>query len=193
MYDFTSMTPMEYRTLHRYTLHPLDQRGCTKCNTLFKGIKENFHIKRHSKTGITAYNTLCRTCQSDRSKAFTTKARKNPEHFIRLKLASYRSRAKQEGADFNVTSDYLIELFNKQKGLCYYTGQEISFEHITKAGNAPHRLTPSLDRLDPKKGYTIGNVAWCAYYINRMKNDCNYIEFLELCEQIIKYRSQHDT
>ena len=35
--------------------------------------------------------------------------------------------------------------------------------------------------------HEFGNVVCCLYYVNRMKNDLNYEEFIDLCRTVIKH------
>tara|TARA_R100000458_G_scaffold59953_1_gene73272 strand:+ start:19557 stop:20051 length:495 start_codon:yes stop_codon:yes gene_type:complete len=156
---------------------------CSSCGVIFKGISDNFHIKKKTKSGI-SWNVNCKNCANKINRVRTAKNRKNPKLFIKSKLTSYKYRAQECGVPFDLDSDYLIELFESQGGFCFYTGDEISFENISDCGTTPHHLTPSVDRVDPKLGYTKGNVVWCAYYVNRMKNDFNLDCFIKTCKLI---------
>ena len=70
--------------------------------------------------------------------------------------------ARKRKIPFDDNMDYtvLLNLWNKQKGLCYYT-------------NIPMQLTNeivpelvSIDRIDSLKGYTEDNIVLCCYIIN---------------------------
>lgn len=42
--------------------------------------------------------------------------------------------------------------------------------------------SPSLDRLDPARGYTIDNVAWVSQRANRIKNDATLAELYRVAD-----------
>lgn len=187
--SISSLSVGELRTLNRYYLHPNNQRACNTCHQVFDGIREHFPIKKYQDNGNISWNVKCKTCFNAINRERRIEYRKDAETFIRSKLASYRNRAKQENIPFNLTADYLIDLWNNQKGLCHYIGEPIDFTLTVPAGTHPHLATPSLDKLTPSKGYVIGNVVWCSYGINRMKNDLDYDMFIKACELILKNRN----
>lgn len=68
------------------------------------------------------------------------------------------------------------DLFEKQNGLCYYTGKQLI-----------KGKTASLDHIIPKsKGGThnITNLQWIDRRINRIKNDMPHNEFISFCHNI---------
>lgn len=115
----------------------------------------------------------------------------NIKAIIQHKLSSYRNNAKRKNVPFEMTSRYLIDLFNKQNGKCYYSGVNMDTTSMLGTGritlkNRPHQM--SLDRLDPSKGYVEGNVVWCTYLINTCKNMFTENEFYDVCEMVILHR-----
>lgn len=188
--SLTTLTPLELRTLNRYYLHTEGKRCCNKCFEIFDNFKEHFHVKKHYKDGSTGYNVKCAKCFNAENQKRQKSYRKDANKFIKSRLSGIASRAKSISCPFNLTAEYLQELWVKQNGKCYYTDTAISFELIALSGKAPDHSTPSLDRLDPIKGYVVGNVVWCAYAINRMKNEFSLEEFLYMCDLITKTRGR---
>lgn len=186
--DLRSLNPLRMRTFNRCYLHPLNMRCCSKCFTIFNGIEENFHLKKYYSSGAKGFNIWCKKCKNEYSANLTLIARKSPKDFIRTRFAGYRARAKEQGLDFNITPEYLYLMWEIQNGLCHYTNVPMSFEYTKVKLNAPHLLTPSLDKLFPKKGYIIGNVVWCSYQINRMKNEFDFDMFIDTCRIISEFR-----
>ncbi len=71
-----------------------------------------------------------------------------------------RRRAEQKGIPFTLTKEWLQE---KLSGSCEATGLPFIFpEH--KAGRGP--LSPSVDRIDPEKGYTPENCRVIVWALN---------------------------
>ena len=61
----------------------------------------------------------------------------------------------------DLTFDDLVTLYRSQKGLCAYSGLPLKF------GNSKDtNWKISLERMDPKKGYTKDNVCLIAYEFN---------------------------
>lgn len=182
------LTPCEYRTLNRYYLHPLGKRFCNTCLHVFTGIPHNFNIKRYhrSENGSTtvSYESKCKPCRNSYNLDWRLELRQDHGRFIRNTTKSIRSRAKTQGLTFNLDSDYLITQFEEQERRCYYTGQFLDFTLVTSKRNSPHRDFPSLDRREPSLGYVKGNVVWCRYAVNRMKNDLTEKEFLGFARDI---------
>jgi hypothetical protein len=53
-----------------------------------------------------------------------------------------------------------------------------------------HHNSLSLDKLDPKLGYIKGNVVWCTYLINTMKQDMTEKEFYDFIQTILEKKNQ---
>jgi hypothetical protein len=80
-----------------------------------------------------------------------------------------------------ITWQHLEELWNKQEGLCAYSG-----EPLTHEANLPN--TVSLDRIDSSKDYLLGNVQLVCAIVNRMKMDMTEVSFIDFCEKITNNR-----
>ena len=74
-------------------------------------------------------------------------------------------RAKKEGYKSDLTIDYLLEIFPKDY-MCPALG--IKMEWGNKKGT---RISPSLDKIIPHKGYMKGNVAFISLKANSIKSD----------------------
>lgn len=103
-------------------------------------------------------------------------------------LANSRKRALKKQIDFNLDREYIIELFKDQEGKCYYSG--IPLNIVKKSAETIHDpLKMTLDCIDPKKGYTRGNVVWCAYCVNAFKQKMNINQMVDICKKIVKTSS----
>jgi len=88
-------------------------------------------------------------------------------------ISGVRNRAYSRGLEFDLSVDELKLLWLKQGGRCYWTDKELSFG----VGEARHPFRPSLDRLDPNQGYTIGNVVWSSNFANRARGELSQKDF----------------
>ncbi len=89
--------------------------------------------------------------------------------------------AENRGLEFNVSIEYLWELFLKQERKCALTGINISFNGKSKD---IHSKTVSLDRIDSTKGYAVGNVQWVHKTINHIKSNVGNDYFINLCKLV---------
>lgn len=66
--------------------------------------------------------------------------------------------------EVNIDLEYLKELWEKQKGICPYTGLSLILPKYSNVKEIPFTLRASLDRIDSSKGYIKGNVQYINSY-----------------------------
>lgn len=88
--------------------------------------------------------------------------------------------ARSRNIEFNLSIEYLWDLFLFQERKCAYTGEELKFGTSKNDSSK----TASLDRIDSNKGYVKGNVVWCHKKINVLKMDAELQDFLKMCKKI---------
>lgn len=99
--------------------------------------------------------------------------------------SNIKKGAKNRKIEFNITIQYLWELFINQDKKCALSGVELSFMpsmHRRKEG------TSSLDRIDSSKGYIKGNIQWVHKNINKLKTDFPQDYFIEMCNLVSNYQ-----
>lgn len=74
---------------------------------------------------------------------------------VARKYLQLKHNAELRGHDFNLKLTSVRNLLKATK--CAFTGKEITYDNI------------SIDRVDPTKGYIIGNVVMCDKEFNLMK------------------------
>lgn len=94
---------------------------------------------------------------------------------------SIKTVAKRRKIEFNITPEYMQELFDKQKRKCAYSNLELTFSKFSGDSSK----TASLDRIDSTKGYIKGNLQWVHKEINMMKMDKSHDRFIELCKLVV--------
>lgn len=124
----------------------------------------------------------------ERLRKWKDEKRGTMEGFIYSNLYRWRDRSTEE---CNLTSDYLMELWKKQEGKCYYSGIKLDCIIPAYGKNKISKSlckinSPSLDRIYSDKGYIVGNVVWCSNVINTMKSNLDPNYFIELCGIISK-------
>jgi hypothetical protein len=109
----------------------------------------------------------------------------NPlEFYFREKISRLRSNAKTRRKEFNLTWNDLLERYNKQNGLCYYTNIKMSLTYSVKSEKICPPKQLSVDRLDNKKGYDKDNIVLCLFCINNFKGEMSINEFKEIINEI---------
>lgn len=102
------------------------------------------------------------------------------KHHVQEKISTWR---KASCVPSDLTVDYLVSLYEKQKGRCFYSDEEMIFGWVD---GKVHHNSLSLDKLDPAKGYVQGNVVWCTYLVNTMKQDMTEQQFYDSVNQIFE-------
>jgi hypothetical protein len=158
-----------------------------------------FH-KFHVKDGISyKERSTCQSCEARLAKEYmaankgkrSEAKKKHREKFygtikyhVQEKISTWR---KASCVHSDLTVDYLIELYNRQDGYCYYSGEKMVFGWVD---GKVHHNSLSLDKLDPAKGYVQDNVVWCTYLVNTMKQDMTDQEFYVYMNKILSYRAK---
>ena len=93
----------------------------------------------------------------------------DPSQFGKLEYAALKVRAKDKGYEFDLSPEFLQELFDKTEGVCEQTGIPFDMALGTKKNRNP--LRPSVDRIDSAKGYTQDNVRLVLTIVNIAKSD----------------------
>ena len=81
--------------------------------------------------------------------------------------------------EFNVSIEYLWNLFKSQKQICAITGEYI--ESIKEA---------SLDRIDSSKDYVEGNLQWTTYIANVSKHTMTMEQLYDFCKKVLNHANQ---
>lgn len=105
-------------------------------------------------------------------------------HFNKIKKV-----AETKNIEFNLTIDYLQQIYTEQNGLCALTGIPL---HIVKTSlrTKYNKNTASLDKIEPDKGYVTGNVRWVHKVINQIKSDFLDEQLLYLCSLILNHNKE---
>lgn len=115
------------------------------------------------------------------NKCFSCKkcAHKPSKHLMLSQFNKIKKSAEVRGLEFNVSIEYLWDLFLKQNKKCSITGD--LFSNIREA---------SLDRIDSNIGYVEGNVQWVTYRANVSKHTMTMNELYNFCLKVLNYANQ---
>jgi hypothetical protein len=177
-YDYSNLSIEEKREARRQAnkISELNQKiRWAKKESLYNE-KEIDPIKTPYWDNVEKLNKQIRTCFYRRkinSKEYRMK------NLLKYKIKSCETRSIKKKFDFNLTIDYIKELFVKQNHKCFYTNLPISETNF------------SIDRIDSNLGYTQDNIVLCLWNVNKMKNDLSLDRFYQLCELIVENKIKH--
>lgn len=156
-------------------------KKCIRCS-IPKDLSD-FYKSSKSKDG---YRNICKKCYNKNGKEYQrshsdlyNKASKNHRETFIGRYIVWRSKAKKRNIPFELKLEDL-EILPR---VCYYTGM-----FLTCACNQCNTI--SLDRLDSSKGYTKNNVVFCCSWVNVMKSDLSYEQFMLGCRIILDHHDR---
>ena len=95
-----------------------------------------------------------------------------------------KNNAESRNLEYNLTKEYLWDLYEKQNRKCALSGVDIIFCKDVKT----KKQTTSLDRIDSSKGYTKDNVQWVHKDVNSLKSNFPETDLFYWVEKIYVYR-----
>lgn len=167
---------------------------CFVCSKEFE--RKESEVKRNENKGR---KTFCsRSCSGKYNiKNIPEEKRKNIEHLkkgsgrdqyspFRSFLKTCRLRIKQKPSlKLDITLEDLKEQWEKQKGLCPYTGWKMQIAECQTKKNINKTIyRASLDRKDSSKGYIKGNIQFVSLISQYAKNDWNENVIVEFANAV---------
>ena len=155
-------TIVQNREIEQNNLLKIGFRKCFICSNVYPNTDDFFYQKRK-----------CKKCVKNNMDNNRIKMHSNTnlEKILRNRFNTCRNRCERYGMELNITIEYLILLYEKQKGRCYYTGSKLSLS-IGKIDSL------SIDRINSDKGYTADNIVLCRKDVNLMKLSMTQNQFV---------------
>ena len=144
----------------------LEEKICPRCKVLKS--RSKFYIKNGK------IDDVCKICKIN-SRGDSVRL------FLQAALRKVRYRSKKYKHDNELDINFLLDIYNKQKGKCAITGLKMTYS----VGNGWTYKNVSIDRIDPTKGYTKENVQLVCWIINIMKHDLTDLEFRNYCKLVL--------
>lgn len=126
----------------------------------------------------------CRECNSAKCLEYqqTSGYRERPSYvFYQRAYGIVRSACNKNlpASSVEALKEHLNGLWESQGGKCFYTDEPMALTGY------PHPESMTVDRLEPVKGYVVGNVVLCRSLVNRSKQDMSWTEFTTLCRTVL--------
>lgn len=144
---------------------------CKSCTTALSAARYAKNSEKGKQAMRDYYSNNKERIQAGRKEKRESNLEVKLKHMIR----NASQRALVKGFDFNIDYNYVSGLYKKQEGYCYYTGRELT---LTGSGRV------SIDRKDPLKGYTRGNINLVCLDVNYMKRDISHEDFIQFAKLV---------
>lgn len=154
-------------------------RPCSTCGDVLSADVEHFYQKKDG-----SLSSECRHCFRQRSSRNqkTLYYAGGIDYHLAYITRNTRQRAKKEDIEYGIDIEFIHAVLEAQEGRC-----AISRVQLTCAKGEGHISTnASIDRIDPRKGYTKDNVQLVAYQVNTMKSNLSINQLVEWCQLILK-------
>ena len=100
-----------------------------------------------------------------------------------------RNRSRHKSVPYDIDGDYVLGLWEKQKGLCAITSQPFNLSYSDELQKGwSKKDAPSLDRIKPELGYTRGNVRLVLFQVNCAMGVYTDEDFYTMCEKSLLNR-----
>lgn len=97
--------------------------------------------------------------------------------------------AKRRFKDVNITLEDLKEVWERQNGICPYTGYKLILPESSNVNDIDFFHRASLDRIDSSLGYVKGNIQFVSTPINLMKSDKSDESVKQFLKEISEFTS----
>ena len=169
------------------------KKRCSRCKKV-KLLSEFRPIpkKQQNKPGIVIYVSHCNRCDAKRTAKFKSIKGSTIEGSAYFLMSNVKRRSKDKKLRSEIDINWIVDQWHRQKGICFYTNLKMSFLSKRKSSRKGggykknNKLSVSLDRVDPSKGYLKSNVVLCTWLANNMKQDLFKKEFIKYCKIISK-------
>ncbi|GHH57475.1 hypothetical protein [Lentzea cavernae] len=113
--------------------------------------------------------SICRCCRAHNARKSLGAS---PESYFadrqnRLRNGERGARRSRQDIAYKLPDGYLAALWNYQAGQCFYTDVAMTMS----LGNGRDPDGVSIDRVDPIRGYEVGNIVLCRSRVNTIKSD----------------------
>lgn len=174
----------------------MNVRQCTQCSEV---LPLAFFYK--DKSGKEGHRANCKSCSDENRKKYPQTRndrlrnwdrnryqngrKQDPRHRASILNCGARKRSTERDLEYDLDIDWVHEKL--LKGVCEVSGIPFKFDYeYTPGGYGVGRaFAPSLDRVDPMKGYTKDNVKVVVWCYNACKGVASHNEVLILAKALV--------
>lgn len=137
--------------------------------------------RRRNKRKCAAYNKKYYVANTER----TSKRIRQYKETVRGRCCLLIRQIRMRGKTYGITIDYLCSLYAKQQGRCAISG--IKMIVIGARSAEVYLNNMSIDRIDPIRGYVVGNVRLVTFQANSAKYTGTDRQLLEFCKAVVNH------
>ncbi len=155
------------------------RKQCSKCGRVL--LIENFSKNPSTSDGL---RSACKKCEAQYRKKWQKNggaeymriyAKANPVKVITSHLVSgAKRRAKDKNLPFDIDLDYVRSMVGENAELAFHCpvfGIPLDWSCMRSNEAKPLPNSPSIDRIDPERGYVKGNIKIISFRANQIKSD----------------------
>lgn len=131
------------------------------------------------------HRLICNDCK--RARQFQAWSH-DPYKFLQSVTVSAKYRAKQRNLVWDIDSEWVCGLWDKQKGRCALSGVQLT--HHRGSQERYVDTNASLDRIRCAEGYTKYNTQLVAFRVNSMKSDMEEAQFVWWVKTLNSYMDE---
>ena len=143
---------------------------------------------RHWYRGSARHATYCKTCLREKRRATRVSS---PRTYARGMWQNAKSRSAKKGIEFAITPDDVLNRLNYCGWRCEVTGMKVAMPEISQGtsvreAHAQKISSPSLDRIDSSRGYTVDNIRITSCGFNLMRATMDDRDLLSMCKLVVE-------
>jgi hypothetical protein len=160
------------------------EKQCPDCKQVLP--VEMFSKNKSKRNGLHSH---CKACDGERRRNWYAKtgkqwtkdyAKANPVMIMTQSMVGHaRGRAKDKNLPFDIDLDYVRSMVGENAELashCPALGVPLDWSRMRNNGGKHLPNSPSIDRIDPERGYVKGNIKIISYRANQIKSDASHQE-----------------
>lgn len=97
-----------------------------------------------------------------------------------------KERSSRKKIPFDISFDDVVKMYNDQKGLCSLSGLKLVTNELRESNKHYYPYAPSIDKIDPSKGYVLSNIRIVAVIVNLALNQFGDDVFDIMCKSYIE-------
>ena len=151
-----------------------------------KKYRQEYYLKNREK--ILTRQKETQKLRAPEKKAWLHEYYKTKDGRIVRFLAGAKKRATAKGLEFNLDVEFLRSIAPDN---CPVFGFELDWNGWGTGEGKAKENSPSLDKIDPNKGYIKGNVMWLSWKANRLKSNVTHKDLMILAKWLEEFEKEH--
>ena len=158
-------------------------RPCVSCGGPIPEGKRADAKKCHGNCDGAARQRKSYAKNPERNRANWLRYSRSDYGIVSMLLNNAKDRARKSGVSFDLSREFIEKKL--EAGACELSG--IQFVRMPQRQHRAHPFAPSLDKIDPTKGYVDGNVRMLCFAVNQARSDFGDEVLLTVAAALVKH------